>query len=313
MCWTHAAHGQDGVALRGPDRVGQSSVYELQTDTVELRTTKVGEREASSRVDITSQTTARWTVESVAGDGSQVCKLEVLRIVYERNEEGAPEALRIDSSEAPGDDRLKLFYDTFRAVAETPMTVRLEADGSVVSLEGHDRILRRAPEEDLVPEQRRFELLAEQMALLPDAPESAEVGDAWERSFDAPGETLAPRLGTLHEVEAEYTLAEVGALEGVTIATVDVSRTFEAELDRSEIPPDAPPIRLKVSDVTDSERVYFDLDRREVAARDGRSGALFTVTIQLPNGGPKVVQTMRTDSVSQTLRVEESGADPDER
>ncbi|MEM7682623.1 MAG: hypothetical protein AAF288_11760 [Planctomycetota bacterium] len=303
---TAAAHAEDGVSLRGPKAAGQSSVYEMRTDTVEMRNTQMGENEASERVEITSETKARWTVESVAADGSSVCRLDVLAIVYQRQAGDGP-ALRIDSGKAPSDERLGTLYETFRAVTQTPMTVRLEADGSVASLEGYDRMARRAPEAELLPESRRFELLAEQMARLPDAPERTEVGEGWDRAFSAPGETLAPRLSTLHEIDATYTLAELGELEGVPVATVDVERTFEAELDRSEIPDNAPPIRLRVSDVSDTERIYFDLDRGEVAARDGRSAATFTVTIQVPNGGPRIVQTMRTESVSQTLRVEAGG------
>lgn len=248
-------------------------------------------REAKTLMQSAGEMT--WTVREVRDDGSAEVEMvyDVLELSF-TPPEGEPQSAT--SREAGGFEPLKDLCD---AVAGTPLTVTFAADGSVEELEGYEAIEEKAEFPEGVPDRLDFLESVTDKICLPGAPAEAEAGDAWEQQF-----AWNHRMGKM-AYDTTYELVGVEPMAGIPVATIRSESELELEVDREDMPPDAPPIDTNMESASASEDVLFDLSRNEVVGRYGAEEHVINIDINAPQA--RMNQRITQTATHKLLRIEE--------
>lgn len=271
-------------------RVTRYRFETLRSDDVSM---SVNDQNREAKTQMRSAGEMTWTVREVGDDGSAE-----LEVVYDWLELSFTppqgEAQSADSREPGGVERLKDLCD---AVAGTPLTVSFAADGSVNELEGYEAIKANAAFPEGVPERLDFLESVTDKLCLPGAPAEAEPGDAWEQQF-----TWNHRMGEM-DYDTTYELVGVETMAGIPVATIRSESELELEVDRGDMPADAPPINTNMESASASEDVLFDLSRNEVVGRYGAETYVLNIDINAPQA--RVSQRITQTVTHKLLRIEE--------
>lgn len=294
------AQAQEAVGLQPRFVAGQSSRFELWTLRQQHVTLQVGanSREASSTLETTGEIT--WSVDRVEANGGATCTLTIDWLAMTIT--GPDGAVRTnDSRQATGD--VPESHTALRAMTGTPLTFTMAADGSVVSVRGHDAINGRMPEGARTMEEVDFMELASELATIPFAPAELAANGAWNGAFRWPHE-----LGWMQH-DTQYRLTNVEQIAGIPVAMVsEVTKLrLEADLAKMGVPPDGPPVDVRLLNGSAQGQIMFDLSRREVVGRNATRTMRIQVQSPLPNAPVNIVQTIDENIQSQLLRVAENG------
>lgn len=249
-------------------------------------------REARNR--FTSEGEVTWRVRDVNRDGSAEAEFvyDWLRLTFE-NPQGDTEVA--DSRRGSGDDpRLQALVE---AVAGTPLTVDMAADGSVIEIAGMDAIRRKTDFPETVPEDRDFlEAVTDQISL-PAAPADAEPGDQWQQSF-----TWGHQAGDL-QYDTTYTLVEVAPMAGVPVALLRSESELDLDPTEPDVPPDGPDIETRLESGAASAQIMFDLSRNQAVGRHESEQTVVLTSVRTPQGPLTQTTTIRVSR--QLLRIAE--------
>lgn len=285
---------EEGVDLRPRWKTGQSCRYEIWAQRQRHTTVNMGGQ--SRQIDVLMETLGQvsWRVEEVRSDGSARCTmtLEWLKVTI-TGPDGQQQVN--DSRQGQGDN--EAIHQLIRAMAGVPIGVSVAPDGTIQAVSGTDAIRQRVQIEATAPEDLDFIETATDLAALPAAPADARAGQRWSARFKWTHE-----VGFLHH-DVSYTLAGVETVEGVPIADVTSQSKLRLEVDRSQIPADAPPIDVKLLEGSASSQVMFDLIRHEAVGRNSTQQTAIETVVRLPNQTlqQRIEETIR----SQALRIAE--------
>jgi len=287
------------VDLRPRWTEGQAALYEFWNQRRQTTTMSLGSNRREAAMTITTQGQTRWTVDKVNADGSSRCTMTLQWIAAEIEANG--ETRVNDSRKGSGDSQN--MHRFLKAMVGEPLKVRVNADGSIESVEGVGAMKRNigAELERLIPEPLDFVETASELATVPHAPAEAEPGERFDAEY-----RWTHELGHLDQRWA-YELASVEELEGVRVATVTGEGELNLDVDRSQIPADAPPTDIRMTDASATAQVFFDLSRHEVIGRHHTQETTIEVNITLPDNRGTLKRVTEQKIQSQTLRIEESG------
>lgn len=291
-----AAAEETGDAVRDlrPQWVeGQVTRYRFETQRRDDVSMSVNDQNREAQTVMRSSGEMTWTVREVREDGSARVTLvyDWLRLTYTPPQ---GEEQTGDSREGGGFEPLKDLCD---AVAGSPLTVIFAADGSVEELEGYEAIEEKAEFPEGVPDRLDFLESVTDKICLPGAPADAEAGDTWEQQF-----AWNHRMGKM-AYDTTYELVGVEPMAGIPVATIRAESELELEVDREDMPPDAPPIDTNLESATASEDVLLDLSRNEVVGRYGSETYVITIRINMQRAqmNQRITQTV----THKLLRIEE--------
>ena len=286
------------VSLRPDFVAGRACTYRFEGSRSQKADTSFGGRSQSATTEISSRGEMSWTVDRVKPDGGAECTMTLTWMALDVK--AGPNPLqRNDSREGSGD--IPLLHDLLEAMSGKPVTVVMNADGSVASVRGLDAIRAAAENPDMVPDERDFTQTATEAATLPFVPPVLPIGGEWKTSF-----TWRHELGDASQ-KWTNTLTAVETVEGVELAVVDQQLTalsLDASPMAENLPPGAPVPSVRVTDSSGSNRVLFDLTRDEAAARHQRTFIAADLTIPLPDGTRAVTRFEET-ATDQLLRISE--------
>jgi hypothetical protein len=294
----HPAAAQT-VDLRPQWTEGQTALYEFWNQRQQTTTMSLGPNQREAAMTVTTEGQTRWTVDKVNDDGSSQCTMTLEWITAEIENNGQTQVN--DSRKGSGDS--ETMHAFLQAMAGVPLKVSVNADGSIESVEGVDQMKRNLGSEleSLIPEPLDFVESATDLATIPHAPAEAEPGDTFSADY-----RWTHELGHTDQ-DWTYELESVEELEGVRVATVTGEGGLKLDVDRSEMPPDAPPTDIRMTDAEATSQVFFDLSRHEAIGRHGTQDTTIEVNITLPNNRGTLKRVTEQKIQSQTLRVEESG------
>ncbi|MEX0653833.1 MAG: DUF6263 family protein [Phycisphaeraceae bacterium] len=291
------APAQDAPAaidLRPAWQPGQTARYELWSRRERQSTMTVAGESQQAEMVMVTEGEMTWRVDDVAADGSATCTLTLdwMRMAITDDEGGQQ---TIDSRRDAGD--IPPMHQALRAMTGQPLRVNVAADGSIRSVAGHDAIRQQVEIEQLAPDERDYLRSATELAVLVAAPANARPGQTWDTRH-----AWNHEAGTMHH-RATYRLDDVGEIEGIPIATVLIEDRLELEVDDSELPADAPPINVRLTQGDRQAQVLFDLQRREAVGRNSVERTSIEVTVRMP----EQTLTQRTDETvqNQALRIAE--------
>lgn len=268
--------------------------YRFETQRIDDMTMRFNERSRTAQTRFVSEGEMTWTVREVEADGGAE-----VEVVYDWIKlsfippEG--EAQSADSRENAGEPQR--LYALVDAIAEAPLTVTFAPDGSVREMTGYERIRRGAEFPDALPEERDMLESVTDAICLPGAPADAEPGDRWEQRF-----TWGHRLGDMH-YDTTYEFVGVERMAGVPVAAVRSESDLRLEVDRGDLPDDAPPLNAQLRSASATQDVLFDLSRHEAVGRRATERHEVLATINAPQARveQQIVQQIR----STLLRIAE--------
>jgi hypothetical protein len=285
------------VNLRPRFEEGQRSRFEfwIQTETTEQLTVRGETREAASRSTVEGQ--IRWEVLDVASDGSAECLLVFEWITLEA--EGPDgEMLEVDTRESDAEAGPAAML---RAMTDVDLVCEVNADGSIESVDGSERIAERAGAGTKAPSMRDLIKTASDLATLPHAPQQAAPGSSWQIGFP-----WNHALGVLHH-ETVFRLRSVERIAGIPVANVEAEAELKLEPDTDRLPEqlqERTTIRFNGGEAR--SQIIFDLDRHEAVGRNSTRRTDLELEISLPQG-PPLTRRIRERVQSQVLRLEATG------
>ncbi len=291
-----AAWAQETVDVRPDWEVGQESRYEFWSSRTRDVTMSMGARKREASTTIESEGETVWRVQRARPDGSATCVMTLDWITATlTGPDGKPRVN--DSRKSKGD--IEAYQNLLKAVAGVPITVEVAADGTVRSVKGVKQVAAKFKGDELPLEDRDFIESATTLALLAGAPPDVKIGQTWKTTYD-----WSHEMGTIEQAFT-YKLDSVEDIEGIPLATVTGTAKLKLKVDRSEFPPDAPPMTFRLTRGSATDQVLFDLQRREAVGRNSTEDYTVTVRITLPQARGTVVQQTRTTVRSQVLRLSE--------
>ena len=288
-------------------RAGQAATYAFWSKTQKDETAQIFGQEQSETTTYVNEGQVGWRVDTLNDDGTATCTMQLKAIKFTITA-GENEPVVFDSANPSGD--APAFDDLMAALTQSPLTVTVNADGSIAKVEGIEALANAAGDEaaqaDIIPEELDFKETASDLASLISAPASATPGQTWNTTNTWNHEDVFPNAETKAKWDTTYTLDGLGNIAGVPIATIKTQSDVAIEVDLSELPEEAPDIDIKISDTVASGEILFDLSRHEAVARNDKMSYTAAITVAPPQPElPSITVTIVETSQSQLLRVSE--------
>ncbi len=273
---------------------GRSSVYEFWTRRDQTATQQMMGHERSVKMHEIVTGHISWQVDKVRSDGSADCTMTFEWIAAEFEVDDTQSG-KADSRKGSGDWEQG---DAFvKAMAGKPLSVHVEADGSIGKITGFAPINKALGGDEETYDETDFQEAASYLATLISAPAQATIGATWPSSV-----TWNHDMGKL-KLTTTYKLDDLGDLAGVPVAMVSGESKVKLEFEKPDLGADGPKVDMRQDAGQRYEQVVFDLSRGEAAARNTTQTLRTTVTIHLPNGS--LVQQQEETVQDQVVRVEE--------
>ncbi len=291
-----AARAEDQpLSLRPAWQAGQTAVYEFWNQRQQTTAVTFNANTRETQLLVTTEGHTRWTVDKANADGSYTCTMTLEWMVATFEAEGKKQ---VNDSRKPTGE-IEPVHKLLRAMVAVPLTITVNSDGSIAEAHGTDRMKSNIGKdlEELIPKPLDFVESASELATLTFVPQSV-----------APGETYKAQYRWTHEMghtDQAWTYTVVGAeeLEGIPVVTVTGTGAVKLDVDRSEIPADAPPIDIRMVRGEGATQVFYDVKRREAVGRHSTHTERVLVSITLPQGRGKVDRTIDKTIQSQVLRI----------
>ena len=296
------------ISLQPKWVAGQTAYYHYWSKSEKTETAEMLDQKKSETTTVTNEMKIRWTVEEVADDGSATCtfKFETIKVKIATDDQ---DPLEIDSENPKGEP--PLLDDLVSAMIDTPMTIKVNADGSIESIQGIDKLNEAAGQDavdaDVIPDELDFKQSASELATLVTAPAQATPGQTWNTKHTWNHEKLIPRLDTKAKWDIQFTYDSVGEIEGVPIATVTTDATYDIQVDLSELPENGPQVDIQINEAKGNGEILFDLSRHEAVARNETASYSADITLTTPNPRiPPIKVAVTGKSIAQVLRISET-------
>lgn len=245
----------------------------------------------ATRMEVTGEVS--WTVDRVSSDGSADCLMTIEWLAARLT---TPEGVQVcDSRRASGDN--EAVQRLLQSMSGAPLRMSVAADGTVGTVRGVEAIRQRAGDAVQVPEDLEFIETASDLATIPYAPAQLGVGQNFSARFAWPHE-----LGTLHH-ESSYRLASVEEVADIPLATIEGQTRLTLQPNPGKLPPNSPPMDIRLLSGNANSQVMFDLLRREAVGRNSIQTTQVRVSMSVQN--QTLTRTVDETIQSQVLRIQE--------
>jgi len=308
---TALAQDDEPVSLRPDWAVGQSSNYSFWSKMEKTETAQLPNGERSQTTTYVSEGETAWAVEQVNDDGTFACTMRITKLKITITA-GEAEPVVIDSQNPTGAS--PLFDQLVGAMVQTPLTVRVNADGTVASVEGVDELTTAAGQDvadaGAVPDELDFKETASDLATLMAAPAEATPGQTWSVKNTWNQDSVLPQLDATSQWDTTFTFASMGTIEGVPVATIKTKSDVDIKVDLSQLPENEAEIDVQIDRGKATGEIFFDLSRHETVARNDSMSYTANVTVTPPTDQiPPIRITIQQKQQSQLLRLSESPED----
>jgi hypothetical protein len=281
--------------LRPMWQEGQTARYQVVTsrlNTIELSGLPGGAKKRQTAMRISAEAT--WQVLEVDPDGGGICRMTVEKMQMELT---GPEGQKLSTSQQGGDKELQAVQKLIKALTDKPVELVIDSNGQIDQVRGFQAVQRAAGPAGEQLEERDFREMAGELAVVIGGVDDAKPGRTWRQKFK-----WSHDAGDL-VLDSRYKLLGVEQIEGIGVAMINRESDIDIELDKSQMPPDAP-IRVKTSEGKQTTQIMFDLSRHEVVGRN--IDRKLEVAVQLSLAGRSVTQSIREQLNTQVLRIAES-------
>lgn len=296
--------------LRPQWALGQTATYEFWSKMQKDEAAEILGQTQEKTTTYVSEGKVTWTIDALNDDGSATCTMKMthLKFTITSGEQGP---VVMDSDNPSGEQ--PVFDQLIAAIVQTPMTVTVNADGTIAQVKGIEELSKAAGQEavdaDVIPSELDMKESASELATLIAAPASATPGQTWNAKYTWNQDNVLPGAEAVADYDTTFTLASLGRIAGVPIATVKAESDIDIKVDLSKLPENAPDIDIQIQDAKGKGEILFDLSRHETVARHDSMSYTANVTITPPNPQVPPIQVKITEqNQSQLLRISESSS-----
>ncbi len=279
------------VDLRPIWRVGQASKFRV-TQTELTTAGSPGGDEQSSTMDIALELT--WKVKSADPAGGGVAQMTVNSIVIKLTDaDGTVHNVTL----AQAEETHKKTQEWITALTDSTVDVTVAADGAIGSIRGIEAVHRKAPEQAKGLDEKFFQDLAMDLSVMAGGKANVKPGQSWKHTF-----TNSHSAGEL-TFDATNELQAVQKVAGIDVAQVSRKAKLTLKPDLSDLPPDAPPVQVRLTEGSYSSQLMFDLSRHELVG--GHFDQTVEIAVDVTLEGQKRTRTTKEVSSTQLLRIAE--------
>ncbi len=289
-------HAQGGPTfdLRPIWEDGQTARY--QSSTRQVTTMEMASHNARRTSVMDIQGELLWEVFEADDAGGGRCRITVEQLtVTATGPDG--QSYTIDRNQAP--EPMVMLQTLLRALMDHPVTVTVEADGSVSDVQGWKAVKRAGGDAAQNLEAGDFRETAWELAPLMGGLADAVLGATWDNECQ-----WSHEMGQLN-LRNDYKLAGYEQIDGVDLLTIAMTSDVDVEVDRDKIPDRRQGMQmdLQFKGGSQSGQVYFDPARHEVFARHLARETRFQIDIQIRDRD--IRQTITRNVITQVLRIDE--------
>ncbi len=240
-----------------------------------------------------------WKVQRIGDDGSATCEMTLLWMsLTVQADDGEPRS--VDSRD--GVDNEDAMSVRIGALVEKPIVFEMNADGSVQSVRGVDRV-REAFGQGAGSDLKDAVFLeqASTLATLPRAPATLDLDGQWS-STNVWSRNYGNLRGDLQNT-MNYRLGGVESVAGIPVATVTGEAQLGFDPDPDMIPDSGPQIDVQMTNGRATTQIMFDLQRHEVVGRNDVEKVRIETSIESEQINISTV--MEETTQNQVLRVAE--------
>ena len=283
---------EGAVDLRPMWREGQSARYRIeQTEVARAQVQGAGEaQQTTTQIDVVVD----LEVIEADPDGGGVVRMTIDELTMDLT---GPTGEKMTITKSSGGEGTEPLQEWIGALLGTPLRITVGPNGAIAGVEGYQAIQQKAGDAGANLNEKYFQEIARDLAVLVGGQASVEPGESWETQHEG-----SHRLGALL-YDTTYTLQGVQEMAGVSVALVQRTAEMEFEPDLSGLPENAPEIDIRVTDAGQSAQIMFDLSRHEVVG--GHFEQVLGLETSFSIGGRDLTRTMTETTSTQLLRVAE--------
>lgn len=289
-----AAEGPPDTANLQPKFVaGKTTRYEIWSQRKQrVEMSFLGE---TQNMDMTLETKGEvtWKVDRVNADGSATCTM-TLDWLTATTSGTDTDPVTVDSRKAGGDDRMS---ELLKAMAKSPITVDVSADGTVTRVKGVDAIHARLANPENAPDELDFQETASELVTIAAATNATRLNGNWKSQA-----AWNHELGKMNH-DTTYTLQGIEQVADIPIATVEGVSKLRLDVDHSKLPANGPKLNVQLKKGEAKTQIMFDLSRGEAVGRN--SVQTTTIDAKLTHNGQTLSRLMEETTQSQVLRIAE--------
>lgn len=269
------------VNLRAQAQVGTETSYEYWSRRQNQIRIEAAGRQREAATTIESKGNMTFKINEIKSDGTLVGTMTYTRIVL--NVTGPDGATKINDSEQ-GSGEIPPLHNLITAIVDQPFEVELSPNGEAVSIRGLDAPKSKLQNPDMMPKERDFMETARSLLAIVNAPTDATPGTTWNETFES-----NHQMGTM-TYDTTWKLDQVGQMEGIDVASISGESKLDLKIDRSEVPPNAPPVDIQMPSYESKSQAIFDLDTHQLIMMDSKT--THTITVNVSMGGQNLKQTI---------------------
>ncbi len=280
------------IDLRPRFKSEASAKYSIWSSRKQVATLSLAGRERTLETTLETEGEVLWKVEQINADGSAECTMTLLWI--KSTASSGEKTLTNDSRKDSGDT--EAFHQMLQAMANVPLTVTVNADGSIAKVTGMNAMQAKVEEPKMIPDELDFKETASDLAFISSAIAGAKVASTWDNE-----EAWNHELGKL-QYQTKYEVKAIERIAGIPVATVTGKSRIQLDVDQSKFPPGVTP-EIRMSEGEANTQIMFDLSRHEAIGRHSTQRTVIEVNIPIQG---KVMKRVEEQTVkSQALRIEE--------
>lgn len=272
---------------------GQTSRY--NTTSTKLSTVKIEQLNRTVEQKVVSNATIKWTVTQANPDGGGTAEMIVENMSMAMT---GPDGKTVEIDKNASEPRFANAVKIINAIIGSPLTVNVDANGTVTSVDGYQAIRSKAEiEKENTLDETEFKETAVDLAALSGGAPNRKAGDTWNTT-----NTWNHQMGKL-TYNTTYTLAGVEKLADIPVAMINSEAKIDFQLVLPERPEGAPEVSVEMLEASQNSQLMFDLSRNELVGVNTNKTLVFQSTMSL---GPRTINQNITEKVnSQIIRISE--------
>ncbi|MBI1370945.1 MAG: hypothetical protein GC162_20115 [Planctomycetes bacterium] len=288
-----AADG-DGYDLRPIWTEGQVSRYRITQTELTVQQIQGMTEPAESVVELGGEVT--WQIIKTPGPGQSggTARMTLDKLTMKITD---PSGTKLEVDGRGSDPATEGLRTWINAITGAPLEVSVGPDGTIGHVSGFKAIQDKAGPAGEKLDESYFQEIAMDLAVLVGGPAGAKPGAKWSEQHDG-----SHRMGIIH-FDSTYNLTGVEKIAGIDVAMINRNSKMTFEPDMSDVPANAPPIKVRTVKATQSSQIMFDTTRHEVVGSNGDQTLELEISLTL--GGRTLVRTNKEVTSTQVLRISE--------
>ena len=294
LAFTLPGVAQDKFDLRPIWKVGQTARYKL-TQAELTRATLAGLPGAEpqeSLTEISGEVTWKVTDVSDAGGGTATMTIDTLSMKVT-----GPDGNVVEVTPTKAPESGKSLQDWLKSMIGSPLSVEVTGESQIGVVKGWKAIQQKAGDAGSKLNEDYFREIAMDLAVLIGGKEGATLGSKWHYKY-----TGDHRLGKI-DYDITYEVAGTETIASIPIVLINRNAKMKFEPDLTDLPKDAPPMKFKTLEASQTGQIMYDTTRHEIVGIN--IDQVLDIEVGMQIADHKITRGNRETTNTQIMRISE--------